>query len=150
MKKTDNVYMDAINYGVANMATGTSLNEMKDHLSSIGWVFSKEHDDYFNYWFFSNFYHQLTYRMLTHGDAANANFVLMNMSKYFDTKLFLTSEAFEVYQSFQKLKQAKEDSKIALNESRTANRYARLAFYLAITVGLIQISLEMYSTFKKQ
>ena len=136
MVKTDNIYMDALRYGVKNISVGVTHDELKEYLTKIGWDVDSTMKDYYSHWFFTHFFHNYIYNNLKNNTSALTSHMqdVVNQAKV--AKLPLTSEAFELYQDFEKLKQAKIDTKKA---QKTAN----WAIGISIGVGLAQIILQI-------
>lgn len=145
MQKTDNIYIDALKYAASNMRTGVSYNEVTLHLNHLGWVVENDFKDYWILWFYTHFYNKNNYVALKNGNQGQVDIYLKDVHMYADIKYHMTSEAFEIYQDFEKLKQAKADSAKALENSVKANALARRALYVAIAVGFLQIVLQLYS-----
>jgi hypothetical protein len=120
MKKTDNIYIDSLTFGVSKMDTGISYIELKEHLQQIGWKFENDFEDYFKYWFYSNFYCKEPFQLLRIGNYNEASSILSNINRYENRKCLITANAFKTFQDFEKLKQAKIDTKKAHNLSMWA------------------------------
>ena len=141
MRKTDNIYLDALKYGIDNMATGISLDELTNHLNKLGWSVDPNFQPYFHYWFYTQFYHGNVYTTIKNGNHSQAQTVLNEVKHYSSVKCPMTAEAFETYQDFQKLKQLKEDTK-------KAQKLANLAIWISGGLAFIQIILQLISMYK--
>lgn len=136
MEKTDNIYMDALRYGVKNISEGVTHDELKEHLEKIGWNVQETMKNYYSHWYFTHFYHTFIYNNLKNNNTSITNYNPDMVKAAKLEKLPLTSEAFDIYQDFEKLKQAKIDTKKA---QRTAN----WAIGISIGLGLAQIILQL-------
>jgi hypothetical protein len=149
MKKTDNIYIDALRFGVLKMDQGVSLNELTDHLKQIGWEVNDDFIKYYHFWFFTHFYDGEHYNALKNGNPHQVYDAMRSIHTHFHIKFPMTSEAFEIYQDFVKIQQAKVDSQKAINIASKSNRYAFVAMVIASIVGLLQIFLQFISLCKE-
>lgn len=140
MKKSDNIYIDALRFGVQNMSTGTSLNELKTHLIDIGWTIDNTFHN-FDYWFFTNFFYDNAYTTLKNGNSSQVYQVLYDSQAWADIKCPMSSSAYETFLDFEKLNQAKIDTK-------KAQRLATIAIWISAGLALIQIVLQVISMAK--
>jgi hypothetical protein len=135
MKKTDNIYIDSLRFGVSKMDTRISYTELTEHLQQIDWKIETNFEDYFKYWFYTNFYNKEPFQMFRTGNFNQTTSILSEINVYEKRKCLITANAFETLQDFEKLKQAKIDTKKAHNLSMAAITISAL-------LALIQIVIE--------
>lgn len=140
MKKTENLYIDALKFGLTRMQQGLTFKELQHHLTDcLGWTIQDGYMNYFRLWFLTNFYNADVSIHLKHGTPASMMSSIREIQAYDDIPCVMTAEAYEMLQDFEKLQQAKKDAK-------NAHSLSLWAIGISIVLGLIQIIVAIYQT----
>jgi hypothetical protein len=136
LKKTDNLYIDCLSFGIKNMPHGISYNQLETHLNGLGWTIASNQEEYFRYWFFSHFYYEHTYPAIKNGNFLQVHQVIKDSKQWLDCTCPMTADAYETYLDHMKLERAKEDSKRSFN-------IGIAAIVISAALALIQIILQL-------
>jgi hypothetical protein len=147
MIKTDNIYIDSLRFGSLHMQTGLSYQDLTNHLAKIGWKIDEGFSEYFQVWFLTNFYERTMYAYFKYGNPEQVQSILRNLKNHSTEKCRITAAAFDTLQDYDKLVQTKKDSAKAMETALQSNYYARWAMYIAISLGLLQIILQIIALF---
>jgi hypothetical protein len=139
MKKTDNIYIDALKFGLTKMQTGLSFNELVNHLKScMGYVFEPKYLEYFRIWFHQSFYNPDITIGLKYGTEAGIRNLTGQLPNLDEHKLIMTAESYEILLDYEKLQQARESSIKAHNMGITAIVISVLLGVIQIAIGYLQ------------
>ncbi len=98
MEKTNNLYIDALKYGINKMQKGLTFDELHKHLTEeLKWKFEKDFLDYFRLWFYRNFYNRDISLNLIHGTEAAIKSAVSQISAYDQIKCLITAEAYPTF-----------------------------------------------------
>jgi hypothetical protein len=132
-----NIYIDALKFAETKGENlSVSYSETVIYLTSKGYKIEDEFEEYFLFWFFENFYEKYSYSTIKNGTTGQVNNLPLHLRNCQNKKYFMTANGFSTLQEFYKLEQARSDSK-------RANVLAKLALFITIVVGLIQIWLQI-------
>ncbi len=131
------MYMDALRFGVESMPLGITINKLKSHLGTLGWTISDDQSEYFQYWFFTNFYHPSAFQNLEYGNTQQVHHMLKETATLGDVTCPMTADAYDTFLDFEKLERAKIDTKKATNLSL-------IAIGISAVLALIQIILQIF------
>lgn len=143
MENTNNIYIDALKFGVTKMQEGVSFNELTNHLKScMGWKFEPKYLEYFRIWFHENFYNSDISVTFNYGTESAKLSVIRQLHTLDEMKMVMTAEAYEILLDYEKLQQTRESSK-------KAHQLAMRAIYISIVLGLIQIIIGFIQIMKQ-
>lgn len=138
MRKTDNLYIDALKFGSTRMQTGLTFKELHYYLTKrLGWEIQERYMTYFRLWFLTNFYNADVSINLKYGTPGQMMGAIRGIIEYDDIICLMTAEAYETLLDFEKLQQAKKDAK-------KAHCLSLWAIGISILLGLIQIIVAIY------
>ena len=138
MKSTDNIYIDALKFGVAKMQTGITFNEMLLHLEGrIGWKIDEKYRGYLKLWFLKNFYNNDVSPHVIFGNPNQVSSVVNDAQNYNGLVCVMTAEAYETLLDYEKLQQTRNDSK-------RAQKLAIIAIWISALMAAAQIVLQVY------
>jgi hypothetical protein len=126
------------------MQTGLTFKELHHHLTIVlGWEIQERYMSYFRLWFLINFYNPDVSINLKHGSPVDMLGAIRGIHAYDDISCVMTAEAYETLLDFEKLQQAKKDSK-------KAHDLSLWAIGISIVLGLIQITVAVYQIKSQQ
>lgn len=138
MEKTENIYIDALKFGMTKMQTGITFNKLINHLTnSMGWTIEGEFLKYFRFWFHTNFFNPENHLRIKNGIDANSQSLIDSLHAFDDYSFCMTSNAYEFLMDYEKLQQTRQDS-------RKAHKLALWAIGISIAVGLSQIIFDIF------
>ena len=139
----ENIYTIALKYGVANLNTGVTYNQLIAHFKSKNIILNNDLQIYFHLWFYENFYvdNSVYYRV--------KDFVWQNaeqsesfLSPHDNSKALIMGHAHQTFQDYQELR-------FAYKSSKEATRLATIAIVVTIIVGIAQIIVSVFTTCSK-
>ena len=138
--ENENIYTIALKYGVDNISTGVSFNELHSHLSGRGIAIEKEFNSYFRLWFYENFFvDNSVYHRVKDFIWQNSEQSEQFLSVYDNLKSVIMGHAHQAYLDHQEMKFAYESS---IKATKTANA----ALWVTIIIGVIQIVIALYQS----
>lgn len=134
-----NLYIETLKFALPTMQTGITFKQVHNYLSNqLGIKFDKIFLEYFRYWFYRNFYHRDVTTILNQGIELETRKLISGLHIYDDLICVMTSNAYSTLLDYEKLQQAKF-------ETKKASRLALWAIYISGGLALIQIILQVCS-----
>lgn len=140
MKETqENIYIDALEYGVRNLKGGISYTDLEKHLIEKGYNIEGKFAKYFKTWFYSTFFNDPqtkdAIRALS-GDSSISGYI--DGSQYDEIKSPLMAEGYFNFMDYKELEEARKSS-------RKAHKTAICAIIIAGLLAFISIVFQFYS-----
>ncbi|MCK4345989.1 MAG: hypothetical protein KAX05_11950 [Bacteroidales bacterium] len=140
MKETqENIYIDALEYGVRNLKKGISYTDLENYLKEKDYNIEGEFAKYFKTWFYSTFFNdpqtKNAIRALS-GDTSISGW--LDKSPYDEDKSPLMAEGYFNLMDYKELEEARESS-------RKAHKTAIWAIFIAGLLAFISIVFQFYS-----
>jgi hypothetical protein len=133
VEKTNNIYIDALKFGLTKMQTGLSFNKLLNHLRNcMGYTFEPTYLEYFRVWFHHSFYNTDISVGFKYGTEAHILSVTRQLPNLDDHKLIMTAESYETLLDYEKLQQTRESSK-------KAHYLGIAAIIISVLLGIVQI-----------
>ncbi len=139
----DNIYTIALKYGVDNLNTGVTYNQLIAHLQSKNIALNTEQQIYFHLWFYENFYvdnsvyHRVKDFIWQNGEQSESF-----LSPHDNSKALIMGNAHQAFQDYQELR-------FAYKSSKEAKLLATIAIFVTIIVGIAQILVSIFTTCNK-
>jgi len=141
MKETqENIYIDALEYGVRNLKDGISYNDLEEHLKEKGYNIEGKFAKYFKTWFYSTFFNDPqtkdAIRALS-GDSSISGYI--DESQYDEDKSPLMAEGYFNLMDYKELVEARESSKRAQKTAKWAIIIAGILAFASIIFQICSI-----------
>ena len=133
----NNIYTESLKFGIDNIQTGVTYNELINHLKSLNKPFQPEFQRYLHIWFYENFYVDVIYQKIKDFNWGSGDLNENNLSKYDNEKGIIIGSAHQTYLDHQELK-------FAYKAAKKATESANIAIWVTAIVGLIQIVISLY------
>jgi len=136
----ENIYIDALEFGVRNLKDGISYNVLKNHLEKKGYNIEGKFAKYFRTWFYSTFFNDPqtkdAIRALS-GDSSISGYI--EESQYDKDKSPLMAEGYFNLMDYKELEEARESSRQAQKTAKWAIIIAGLLAFISILFICISI-----------
>ncbi len=144
MKETQqNIYIDALEYGVNNLKEGISYNDLEKHLKEKGYNIKGKFAKYFKTWFYSTFFNnpqtKKAIRALS-GDTSISGYI--EESQYDKDKSPLMAEGYFNLMDYKELEEARESSRQAQKTAKWAIIIAGILAGASIMLQILFYSIQ--------
>jgi hypothetical protein len=139
----DNIYIRSLEIGHENIEKGISYFKIKEMLTSEGFEFNSNFEEYYINWFFENFYEHSQFPYY-HGTRFSDNYrKLKDIGDFAKNQAcILSAKAFMDYMDYIELSEARSSSNQANKNAINAIKLTITALIVTIILGIVELIIK--------